>query len=104
MSKPADTTRRDLFKLAGGAASVAAVGSALPSVARAAATMQGVLRPSVYRFKLGGFEITTLLDGYVQGNGPHPTFGNNRPRSCRPLPSRKDCRPTELRAPTSTRW
>ena len=41
--------------------------------------MQGVLRPSVYRFKLGGFEITNILDGFVQGSGPHPNFGNNQP-------------------------
>src|SRR6266705_1389069 len=29
------------------------------------------------RFKLGAFEVTNLLDGYVQGS-PHPTFGNNQ--------------------------
>lgn len=41
----------------------------------AAAPMQEPMRPSVYRFRLGEFEITTLLDGAVQLDGPHPIFG-----------------------------
>lgn len=73
------TTRRDLLKLLGGAASAAAMGAGLPTLAHAAAPMLGVSRPSIYRFKLGAFEVTSILDGYVQGNGPHPTFGNNQP-------------------------
>ena len=77
--KDLSATRRDILKLAGGAASFAALGSALPGVAHAAAPMLGVLRPSIYRFKLGSFEVTNILDGFVQGNGPHPTFGNNQP-------------------------
>lgn len=72
------TTRRSLLKGAGSVASLAALGAGLPGVAKAAAPMLGVLRPSIYRFKLGSFEVTNLLDGYVQGNGPHPTFGNNQ--------------------------
>jgi glyoxylase-like metal-dependent hydrolase (beta-lactamase superfamily II) len=59
--------------------SLAGLGAFGASSARAAAPMLGVSRPSIYRFKLGGFEITNILDGYVQGNGPHPTFGNNQP-------------------------
>lgn len=39
--------------------------------------MLGVLRPSVYRFKLGNFELTTILDGAVQRDGPYPLFGAN---------------------------
>jgi len=73
---PFSTTRRDLFKLAGGAA-VAAFGGSLAGSAKAAAPMLGVMRPAIYRFKLGAFEVTNLLDGYVQGS-PHPTFGNNQ--------------------------
>jgi len=71
--------RRDILKLAGGAASLAGLGAFGVHPARAAAPMLGVTRPSIYRFKLGSFEITNILDGYVQGNGPHPTFGNNQP-------------------------
>ena len=72
-------TRRDTLKLAGGVAGISLVGSTMPLVAQAAAPMLGVSRPSIYRFKLGAFEVTTILDGFVQGNGPHPTFGSNQP-------------------------
>jgi glyoxylase-like metal-dependent hydrolase (beta-lactamase superfamily II) len=41
--------------------------------------MLGVLRPSVYRFRLGGFELTTISDGVTQRDGPHPGFGHNVP-------------------------
>lgn len=72
-------SRRSLIRAAGGIASLAVVGGASTRAVHAAAPMLGVLRPSVYRFKLGGFEVTTILDGYVQANGPHPTFGSNQP-------------------------
>ena len=71
-------TRRDALKLAGGAVSLAAVGTALPSAAHAAAPMLGPSRPTIYRFKLGAFEVTNILDGYRIGPGPHPIFGNNQ--------------------------
>jgi glyoxylase-like metal-dependent hydrolase (beta-lactamase superfamily II) len=71
-------TRRDALRLAAGAASLAAMGTVLPGAAQAAAPMLGVSRPSIYRFKLGSFEVTNILDGYNQGP-PHPTFGNNQP-------------------------
>jgi glyoxylase-like metal-dependent hydrolase (beta-lactamase superfamily II) len=41
--------------------------------------MKGVLRPSIYRFRLGGFEITNILDGVSQRDGPHPIFGADQP-------------------------
>jgi glyoxylase-like metal-dependent hydrolase (beta-lactamase superfamily II) len=41
--------------------------------------MMGVLRPSLYRFRLGQFEITNMLDGVSQRDGPHPTFGADQP-------------------------
>ncbi len=72
-------TRRNALKLAGSAAAFGALGSAVPIAAQAAAPMLGVSRPSIYRFKLGAFEVTTILDGFVQGKGPHPTFGSNQP-------------------------
>ncbi len=79
MTHDISVTRRNALRLAGSAAAVGAFGSIVPSVANAAAPMLGVSRPSVYRFKLGAFEVTNILDGYVQGNGPHPTFGTNQP-------------------------
>lgn len=42
------------------------------------ASMLGVLRPSIYRFKLGAFEVTTILDGVMLRDGPHPFFGNDQ--------------------------
>jgi glyoxylase-like metal-dependent hydrolase (beta-lactamase superfamily II) len=41
--------------------------------------MKGILRPSICRFRLGGFEITTILDGVSQRDGPHPMFGADQP-------------------------
>jgi glyoxylase-like metal-dependent hydrolase (beta-lactamase superfamily II) len=41
--------------------------------------MKGILRPSLYRFRLGAFEITNLLDGVSQRDGPHPLFGADQP-------------------------
>jgi glyoxylase-like metal-dependent hydrolase (beta-lactamase superfamily II) len=40
--------------------------------------MLGPLRSTVYRFKIGAFEVTNILDGYRIGPGPHPIFGNNQ--------------------------
>ena len=41
--------------------------------------MKGILRPSICRFRLGGFEITNILDGVSQRDGPHPMFGADQP-------------------------
>lgn len=71
--------RRDL--IVGGVSALAlgaagAVSFAPP--ARAAAPQVGPEKPSFYRFKLGSFEVVTLLDGLRPGDGPHPTFGANQ--------------------------
>ena len=39
------------------------------------ASMQGEILPAIYRFKLGGFEITTIMDSYVIRAGLTPSFG-----------------------------
>jgi glyoxylase-like metal-dependent hydrolase (beta-lactamase superfamily II) len=72
-------SRRDALKLAGGAAAAVSVAGAFPGTLQAAAPMQGVLRPSVYRFKIGSFEVTNILDGYIQPPSLHPTYGANQP-------------------------
>jgi glyoxylase-like metal-dependent hydrolase (beta-lactamase superfamily II) len=41
------------------------------------ASMQGEMQPTIYRFKLGGFEIATILDGKSMREGLHPAFGGN---------------------------
>jgi glyoxylase-like metal-dependent hydrolase (beta-lactamase superfamily II) len=70
-------TRRKALKV-GAAAGAFAIAGALPPLARAAAPMLGVLRPQVYRFKLGDFEVTNILDGFVQNPSLHPTFGGDQ--------------------------
>jgi len=71
------TTRRDILKLAGGAAALTALGA---GSGHTAAPMLGVHRPSIYRFKLGAFEVTNILEGFVH-RPPHPTFAGNLPKA-----------------------
>jgi glyoxylase-like metal-dependent hydrolase (beta-lactamase superfamily II) len=71
-------TRRHVLT---GAATLAASSLLVPGLGRnafAAAPLQGVERASVYRVKLGQFEVTTILDGAIQLDGPHPIFGENQ--------------------------
>lgn len=42
------------------------------------AEMMGPLRPSIFRGKLGNFEIITLLEGIAHREGPYPAFGGNK--------------------------
>lgn len=72
-------SRRDAIKLAGTAAAAVSVAGAFPGTVQAAAPMLGVMRPNIYRFKLGDFEVTNILDGVRVGQGPHPTFGGDQP-------------------------
>ena len=39
------------------------------------ASMQGEILPAIYRFKLGGFEVATIMDSYVIRSGLTPSFG-----------------------------
>jgi glyoxylase-like metal-dependent hydrolase (beta-lactamase superfamily II) len=67
--------RRALLKGAVLTGAAAALG--VPSAALAAAPKQGLSRPTLYRFGLGEFEVTTILDGAIQLDGPQPIFGQN---------------------------
>lgn len=71
------TRRGALIAAAGATAAVAQQHSAIPQ-AQAAPAMMGVQRPSLYRFKLGAFEVTTFLDGALQRQGPFPMFGSDQ--------------------------
>ena len=72
--------RRDVLAFtAGAAAAPLLIGGDVMPAAWAQTSQQEATRPNFYRFMLGEFEVTTLLDGYVQGEGPHPTFGMNQP-------------------------
>jgi len=73
-----ELSRRNLF-----VASTAIVGGAImpqfiADSAEAAVPMSDTAPPGFKRFKLGDYEITTLLDGLRPGDGPHPTFGANQ--------------------------
>jgi glyoxylase-like metal-dependent hydrolase (beta-lactamase superfamily II) len=68
-------TRRSL--VASAAAALAA--PALTRPTRAGGPMLGVSMPVHHRFKLGGFEVTTLLDAAVMIDGPWPIVGEDRP-------------------------
>ena len=39
------------------------------------AAMQGEMLPNIYRFKLGGFEVATIMDSHVIRPGLTPSFG-----------------------------
>lgn len=76
MKKQSGLTRRDMLI---GAAAIPTIGSQLMSSAFAAAPQLGPQLPSIYRVKLGQFEITTISDGAIQLDGPFPIFGQNQP-------------------------
>ena len=69
--------RRDAIAI-GAAAMAAPLTAAGTGPARAAAPMMGPARGAFYRFRLGAFEVTTLLDGAISLPGPHPIFGENQ--------------------------
>ncbi len=73
-----NVTRRNALLATAGAALAPVLGAGLVAPARAAAPMMGPALPEVYRFKLGDFEITTVADGAIQLDGPHPIFGNDQ--------------------------
>lgn len=74
-----DLTRRGaLAAVAGAAAAIPLLGSAAFNTANATAPMMGASRPSHVRFPLGKFEVTTIFDGAVQLEGPHPIFGEDQ--------------------------
>src|SRR5690606_16445139 len=67
-------TRRQALgtAVAGGAALALGAGDAL-----AAAPKLGPSQPRHYRFELGGYEITTILDADAAIDGPWPVIGGN---------------------------
>jgi glyoxylase-like metal-dependent hydrolase (beta-lactamase superfamily II) len=70
-------SRRGLIAGMTGAAAGLAGGASWSDLARAAAPKSGPAGPSHYRFNLGDFEVTTISDGAIQVDGPHPIFGAN---------------------------
>lgn len=81
--RPSGISRRDTMKfagtLAGGGAALLASPSIMVRAAHAAGEMKAPVEHNAYRFRLGDFTVTTLLDGARPGDGPHPTFGADQP-------------------------
>src|SRR5690606_9178325 len=75
--RPTISRRTALAALGSTAMLAGTTGLFQPSPARAAAPQLGPSGPTHFRFKLGDFEVTTILDGAVQLDGPHPIFGQN---------------------------
>ncbi|MFN7223764.1 MAG: MBL fold metallo-hydrolase [Paracoccaceae bacterium] len=73
MTTPKLTRRSALFA----AAAVPFAPALLTRPAHAAAEMLGTTSPGFNRFKLGGFEVTTLLVGTRGLENPQETFGTN---------------------------
>jgi glyoxylase-like metal-dependent hydrolase (beta-lactamase superfamily II) len=72
-------SRRHLLTAAAGVTAGAAVsGLAAPALAKAPAL--GSSRPAHYRFKLGRFEVTTILDAGALLDGPWPIVGEDHPK------------------------
>ena len=71
-----DFTRRTTLAALGGALAAPALLRATPASAKA--KMMGPVRPTHFRFPLGDFEVTTIFDGSVTLNGPHPIFGEDQ--------------------------
>ncbi|MBL0936383.1 MAG: MBL fold metallo-hydrolase [Rhizobiaceae bacterium] len=73
------TDRRTMFKLAGGAAMALTAPQIMVRAASAQiATASEVGNPGFCTFKLGDFQVTTILDGGRPSEGPHPTFGEDQ--------------------------
>jgi glyoxylase-like metal-dependent hydrolase (beta-lactamase superfamily II) len=79
MTESIPVNRRKLLTGAAALAAVPTLATLGGTMAHAAAPQLGADRPSFYRVKLGKFEVTTILDGAVQGDGPHPIFGLDQP-------------------------
>jgi hypothetical protein len=82
--KPVPKSRTDLPRrhlLASGAAlaSAPAIAGMLPAPSQAAAPPLGLSRPTHYRFRLGAFEVTNILDAGAMLDGPWPIVGEDRP-------------------------
>ncbi len=71
-----DFTRRTTLAALGSALAAPALIHATPATAKA--KMMGPVRPTHFRFPLGDFEVTTIFDGAVTLNGPHPIFGEDQ--------------------------
>jgi glyoxylase-like metal-dependent hydrolase (beta-lactamase superfamily II) len=74
-------TRRHALASAAAALSAPAIVRSLVSSVQAAAPLLGPSTPTHYRFKLGDFEITNILDAGAMIDGPWPIVGEDQPNA-----------------------
>lgn len=70
-------SRRDILKATAATALTPLITSLNPLSLAAKAPMLGTHTPDHYRFKLGNFEVTTIVDSEVFIDGPYPIIGKN---------------------------
>ena len=78
MSWPRTHPTRRRVLAASAALAVPAIIQLIAAPARAAAPLLGASKPTHHRFRLGGFEVTTMLDAAVMIDGPWPIVGEDR--------------------------
>lgn len=71
--------RRSAFKIGLATAAALATPQIMTRAALAQVEMTDIGNPGFHRFRIGSFEVTTILDGGRPGDGPHPTFGADQP-------------------------
>jgi glyoxylase-like metal-dependent hydrolase (beta-lactamase superfamily II) len=71
-------TRRAALLTGTAAAATFAIGGRSTETWAGAAPKLDPLRPTAYRFALGDFQVTTVLDGATAMDGPFPIFGENQ--------------------------
>jgi glyoxylase-like metal-dependent hydrolase (beta-lactamase superfamily II) len=76
---PIRSTRRGLLASTVAALAAPSLVRGLVASACAAAPQIGIATPRHYRFKLGAFEVTTVLDAGATIDGPWPIVGENQP-------------------------
>ncbi|GAB1581091.1 MBL fold metallo-hydrolase [Phyllobacterium phragmitis] len=75
---PVTISRRTLFQASAAVAGGLAAPQIMVRAAAAAVPFSDARPPRFNRFKVGEFEVTTILDGLRPGDGPYPTFGANQ--------------------------
>ena len=80
-SPRAAITRRRLLATTASALAAPAILGAFALPVRAAAPPLGPSAPTHYRFRLGDFEVTTILDAGAMIDGPWPIVGEDRPKA-----------------------
>src|SRR5665811_1176870 len=95
-------SRRQIIAAAGvlTAAPLAAALATRPTLA--AAPMLGLSEPTHYRFKLGGFEVTTISDAGAFIDGPWPLIGSNAKQAAVDQVMRDNLLPTNKYRPGFT--